>query len=136
MSKWYIGIDPGVNTGLAQWDGAELVIDTMGFWSLVRWMDTHDLKGCTIVIEDPNLIRPTFQRDVGRNAMLRIAQNVGSNKRDAQLLIEYAESLGLEVRRVKPTTAKWDAGMLARITGYTGRTSQHGRDAAKLVYGL
>ncbi len=31
---------------------------------------------------------------------------------------------------------KWTADTFRRITGYTGRTSNHARDAALLVYGM
>jgi hypothetical protein len=65
----------------------------------------------------------------------RFNQNVGSVKRETSLLIERFESLGYEVKKVKPIRApKWTQEQLTRYTGWTERTSQHGRDAARLIF--
>ena len=142
MSRIFIGIDPGVSTGYALWEDDKLYVDTGTFWSVVGTLEQFGRDArpegteIVVVIEDPNLNRPVFPRGVNPAMMLKVAQNVGANKRDAQLLIEWAESWELEVRRVRPVSKKWDAETFQKITGYNGRTSQHARDAAKLVYGL
>ncbi len=139
--KTYLGIDPGAKTGYALWRDKQLYVSTTTFWAMARTLEQfavpdHAHLEIIVVIENPALNRPVFPRLLTRNAMLKIAQNVGANKRDAALLIELAESLGFEVRQVKPTSAKWNRQTFERITKYTGRTSQHGRDAAKMVFGL
>lgn len=140
--RFYIGIDPGVNTGYALWDskqGKFDMVSTITFWGAILLLEVAMIvkeQHC-IVIEDPNLNRPTFDRP-GQNTfvMKKIAQNVGSNKRDAQLLIEWCESNGFEVVRVKPSTAKWDKNTFIRITKWERTTNEHGRDAAKLIFGM
>lgn len=141
----YVGIDPGQTTGIAVWDGKKIVKDSCPFFGAIEIIDTwwqFHAPHIQVVIEDPNLNRPTFNRYQGKMdtktilSMQKIAQNVGMNKRDAQLIIEYCERHFVPYRIVKPTTAKWDAKMLKALTGITDRTNQHVRDAIKLVYGL
>lgn len=142
----YIGIDPGKFTGLAVWynDSKTLDLYTLSFWEAIDFL-TRMIENCKIldtpmkvVLEDPNQNKPVFQKKGANNTamMLKIAQNIGSNKRDAQLMEVFLERNGIEVTLVKPTTSKWSLGYFQKITKYKGRTSEHARDAAKLVYGL
>jgi predicted glycosyltransferase involved in capsule biosynthesis len=94
-------------------------------------------------MEDPRKNKPTFvpkkmtvyeQRIINKKS-----QNVGSNKRDAQLLEEFLKNKNIQhylIRPSKKTMSKIKVDMFEKITGYTERTSQHGRDAAMLVWGL
>lgn len=136
-----IGIDPGVNCGVAlRYYSTLQTIETMSFWGCVMYLDkcfTFHIKPI-VVIEDPNLNRPTFNKkgvSVGEVRKInKISQNVGMNKMMATLLIEYCELKGIPVKTVRPKTAKWTAEALKQYTGYTGKTSQHARDAAKLIF--
>jgi len=139
--KIYIGIDPGVTTGLAVWDGKDIVFHTTDFWGAIEEIQQW-IVPITVVIEDPSKNKPVFHRDLKvrgdkrDRTMLKIGQNVGSNKREGQLLIEYCEQNGIECRAIKPTSSKWDAKQLKVYTGITKSTNQHVRDAIKLVYGF
>ena len=136
--KFYIGIDPGQNTGIALWNGKEIqFMKSMSFWDAIDLLDHYaeTIPEATIVIENPGLNKPVFHRKVGKKQLQRIAQNVGMNKRDASLLIEYCKMKGFNIREVKPTTEKWDRKDLKMYTGITKRTNEHVRDAVKLVYG-
>ncbi len=64
----------------------------------------------------------------------RLAVNVGSNRREAVLLADGIELLGLAVKRITPTRIKWSADQLKRYTGIETRTSQHVRDAIALCW--
>lgn len=146
--QYYIGIDGGSHTGLAIWDGIhkEFVdIETSTFWEALERIRNFFPNNTLIVIEDPNQIKPTFPRNgaLSPGKRDRISQNVGSVKRETELLAQGLERLGYNVRRVRPgpraityRKGKPDARTFKRITKYPGRTSQHGRDAALLVYGL
>ena len=46
------------------------------------------------------------------------------------------ERQGYRVCRVRPRSRKLSADVFRRLTRYQGRTSQHARDAAMLVFGL
>lgn len=135
----YIGIDPGVNNGIALWDSGNktLLIETKDFWKLINTMDliSQRVSRFTVILEDPNQNKPTFNRGKNKPVNERISQNVGSNKRTAQLIKEYCEINNIPIELVRPSSAKWDKQTFENITKYKGSTSQHGRDAAKLVFG-
>jgi len=137
-----IGIDPGVNTGFAVWNTVnkefdELmtvdVFDCMKELQLWQGLTRNSLR---VYIENPNLNRPTFVRK-GQSirAMQKISQNVGSNKRDAQLLIDFCKKQGIDCQPVRPVRKKLCHSDFVRITKYQKRVSQHARDAAMLVWG-
>ena len=144
--RLFLGIDPGQFTGLALWHPGTRKLDlfTTDFWGAIDFLyeqkafcerDEIHLK---VVLEDPNLNKPVFaKKGVANNAALsKIAQNVGQNKRDSQLIAEFLRHEGIETKLVKPTTSKWSKEEFEKITGYTERCSAHARDAAKLVFGL
>ena len=133
-----IGIDPGKKTGIALWDGKKIkFMGSMPFWDAVQLLDRYAevIPDAIVYIENPMLNKPVFARGNKRVVREMIAQRVGMNKRDAQLLIEYCKRLKLNVKQVKPSTSKWNAKELKTITGITDRTNEHVRDAIKLVYG-
>lgn len=142
----HIGIDCGIHTGIALWDSKHkaLHLCTLSFWQAIDYIREQksicDRDGIVLkaVLEDVTQNKPVFpKKGVANNsALLRVAQNIGSNKRDSQLMAEFLKLHGIETRLVKPTTAKWKAEEFMKITRYEGSSSQHARDAAKLVYGL
>lgn len=144
--RFVVGIDPGVNTGFALWDRLTTEIrmmHTWDFWKVIDWFRTGpisiDPNNYFVIIETPNAARTLYARkddqSEGRGRE-RMASNVGSNRREAELLADGIERLGFEVRRVTPTRSKWTAADLKRKTGITQRTNEHVRDAIALVYGI
>ena len=151
--KLYIGIDPGVKTGWAVYDPLRVkdriieicTKDFMQVLSIVHgikkgfhWI-SRDYRP-TFYIENPGLNKPTFPRNVSRKAMEKISRNVGANSREAELLIGGIRDYGFTVIECRPKKNKLSRGKMKakefqRLTGYEGRTSQHGRDAALLVWG-
>ena len=139
-----IGVDPP--KGLAVWD-TELRkftdIRTVDFWfatEIIHKSFLFHLSNMAVVIEAPQVNKPTFYRP-GQNAraMSRISQNVGSNKRDSVLIIEYCQRMGIKCIPVPPrrsNSTKNDPELFKRLTGWPGRTSEHGRDAGMLVFGM
>lgn len=130
MSTYQIAIDPGVHTGLAvAVDGVLVDVLTCSFWeaaSLIRGFDVS----YELVIEDPRGIYvPPGQRNPQR------IKGVGSVERDAKLWIEYAEHYDIPYRTVKPGRyRKIDAETFRKWTGWTGRTSEHARAAAMMIW--
>ncbi len=142
-----IGIDPGVNTGVAvKHKAGNLLLKTTTFWGAIEGIcKTKEVcdkslseSKLLVVIEDPNLNRPTFAKKgvsaVEIKKFGKVSQNVGMNKMMAKLLIEYCELNKIPVQTVRPKTAKWTAEALKAYTGYVGKSSQHARDAAKLIF--
>ena len=135
----HVGIDPGVHVGFATSQNKKLLqLRTLDFWAAVAELEQlAQLYALHVYIEDPNANRPTFYKAGADNAKKRekISQNVGANKRDAILLIEKAELLGVKVVAIPPRKSKLTAVGFQQLTGWQTVCSQHARDAALLVFG-
>ena len=128
----YIGIDPGVNTGVAVWDSIVkkfLSIETMPILEAISKVNVY--RDAVIIIEDAR------QRKWFGNSGKERLQGAGSIKRDCQIWQEFLESNEITHYWVAPKNnkTKLDAMQFKQITGYVGRTNVHGRDAAMLTYG-
>ena len=143
---WTVGIDAGEKTGYAYFnDKGVLHIITTDFWTAVSYLKAHFLQAqkdgheLTVYIEDPAQIRAMYNKRLAGKALqthTAIAQSVGGNKREATLLIRYCkDQLRCKCIPVKPAGRKWNAAALSHATGFEGRTSEHGRDAARLIAG-
>lgn len=140
-----IGIDPGVNTGVALWDAkakALKYVDTMRIDEALHfvWCQhvehdvlTHEVK---VIVEDARQ-RRWIPRESSVSELKGRAMGAGSVKRDCQIWQDFLNAHGIKYEMVPPHqgATKWTTDTFARITGYKGRTSNHGRDAAVLVFG-
>jgi hypothetical protein len=151
---FYIGIDPGVNVGFALWQarqaatpGRFIEVNTLTFWTTIFRLNKLVAEfGATklrVRIEDVRGNKPTFsEREGNSHVRERMSQNIGSNKRDCQLLIEYLDHKGIPNDAIVPkasrngTAGKVGAELFNGVIGFPTRSSQHARDAAKLVLGL
>lgn len=151
-SKVYIAIDAGATTGCAIYDG-QLKLCSGSFWHIVYKMEAYiydDLKvnqiDFHIYIENPNKNKITFRRNTHIQINDRKSQNVGMNKRDAQLWIEWCKFNNLPHTEIKPLRKKvnglyiWKGidGKIThdefiKLTAYKGKTNQHERDAALIL---
>jgi hypothetical protein len=130
-----VGIDPGVNTGYAELrDGKLLACESLKLheaWKAVRglWLG-GELK--MVVFEDARL-RTWFGPEKQRDQL----QGAGSIKRDCSAWADFLADLGCPYKAIKPAkgATKWTADAFARLTGWQGRTNEHGRDAAMLIWG-
>ena len=133
-----VGLDPGVHTGFAIWSRTDRrLVDVQtttitAAMSMVKMM--HDFGSLhSVVFEDARL--RTWFGAKGREAL----QGAGSIRRDCSIWEEFLRGLeGVPFKPVSPQSkgAKLDAAQFAKLTGWTGRTSSHGRDAAMLIFGL
>lgn len=134
-----VGLDPGISTGMAVLDqraAAPMRVHTLDFWQTTEYLrELHETHGpaLLVLIEDPNLNRSLYARfdEVAGARRTKIAQNVGANKRDAQLLLAFCARLGIETQAVAPL-GKLDAALFAKLTGIK-QCSQHARDAGRLL---
>jgi hypothetical protein len=132
----YIGIDPGVNTGLAVWSPDQrklLRLQTTTILAAMQQVDEYCRHNeCTIIVEDARQ-RKWF----GRAGVERL-QGAGSIKRDCMIWEEFLISRGYPYQMVAPMNnrTKLPHKMFRALTGHSGgRTTQHARDAAMLVIG-
>lgn len=137
----YIGIDTGVHTGFAVWDSSLKELEEVATLKLHEaLLRVHALKRegvpLTVVFEDPRK-RRWIPRERSLGEQLGRRQGAGSVKRDAKVWEEFCTGMGIPFVMVRPAPGmtKWSADYFRRITGWTGRTSEHARDAACLVYG-
>jgi hypothetical protein len=142
-AELFIGIDPGVETGYAVWSrsaGRFTELQTLSFWEAYDRITSFPTDGVEVFIENPDSKRAMYVRTEAvefQRQRERVAKNIGSNRREASLLIERLIALGYRVTAVSPTKeAKWNAQIFKRLTNYQGRTSQHTRDAGRLVFGM
>ncbi len=141
--KIVIGIDPGISTRVCVWDTDNmkfLHFSTLSFWPTITVLSKYRREygdGLAVVIEDPNLNKAMHWGNKGSvkgfNPATKIAQNVGQNKKEAELIIKYLESNGVKFQAIKPTSKKVNAEQFKSFSGYEGRTNQHVRDAGMLV---
>lgn len=134
----YIGIDPGKETGFAVWDhDAKYLaeVDTMSITQAmekVRMMaDILGRENIRMYIEDAR--KRIWFGNTGRERL----KGAGSICRDSTIWDDFCKELGVEYVMVDPryNTTKLKAAQFKAITGWQGRTSEHARDAAYLVFG-
>lgn len=142
MAMYYIGIDPGKETGLAVWDGTRKQFRTVQTCTIV-----HALEFCFKLweMERPGEIE-LYVEDARQRSWLPREKSIseyrgklmgaGSVKRDCTIWQEFSEEYGIPLHLVppRPGMTKWSPEYFKTITGWTGRTSEHARDAALLVF--
>lgn len=135
----YIGIDTGTKTGFAAWSHEKkefLRVETVAIhraMSLVlEYVERYGRENVFIRYEDPKQ-RKWF----GPNAEKKKI-GAGYVRRDSTIWEDFLTDHEIQHAAIHPlrglTKIKKEA--FDRYTGYTGRTSEHARDAAMLVFGM
>lgn len=146
MNKRYayiIGIDTGVNTGVATWNVTtrqfDLIKTTTIHKALMYVKQMYDTHGGSILvrIEDARLRTWYQSNNKTREEERKMLQGVGSVKRDAKIWEDFLQDMGVpfEMTHPKDAITKVNALSFSKLTKYVGRTSEHARDAAMLVFG-
>ena len=136
--KILIGIDTGVNTGFAvaidSGNGGDLqkvecLSITQAMANINELVTENGKESIKLYIEDARL-RTWFTG--GREK----AQGVGSVKRDAQIWEDWCKEQELNYVMIHPkaNATKTKADVFKKRTGWVGRTNEHARDAAMLVF--
>ena len=135
MKHLCVGIDAGTRTGVAIWDCDDqrlTMVDTMTISvAMLFVMELAKQNDVVVYLEDARL-RNWFGSS-GREKL----QGAGSVKRDCSIWETFCEEQGIELRKVAPKNnyTKLNAEQFRRLTGWQGRSSEHSRDAAMLVFG-
>lgn len=130
----WIGIDTGRHTGFAAWDGRRLVaVRTVTITRAIELVRGYMQQGpVRLRIEDARQ-----RRWFGATGRERL-KGAGSVCRDATVWEDWCRENGVTAEFVAPerNRTKLSALQFRNLTGWTARTTEHGRDAAMLVYGL
>lgn len=136
----YIGIDCGTHTGLAVWETESRRMTSVQTLPLYKAFEVVTLLACgdkvKVIFEDARK-RKWLPREKSVSEYRGHLMGAGAVKRDSAIWQEFCEGKGIAYEAVAPRKGltKWDAKAFGNITGWKGRTSEHARDAALLVYG-
>lgn len=140
-APYLIGIDPGANTGVCLYRRSDkhFQVYTIKPWDILDlidpWIVERGVDAFHCIMEDPRKNRPVWPRGVPKKSAAKIAQNVGSNKRDTDYLEYYLKGAGLSITLIRPKKSKWSEKKFKLLTGSDIRTNEHTRDAVRMVYG-
>jgi len=140
MIDIYIGIDPGSNTGFCIYGAAQkkiLALETIAaYFALERTKNICGGGKAFVVMEDARL-RKWYGTERGSAADAARKQGAGAIKRECAIWEEMLRDCNIPHLLVSPQAkgAKLTAPAFARVTGWIGRSSEHARDAAMLVWG-
>jgi hypothetical protein len=131
-----LSIDPGVHTGFAAWCTDSRKLLDVACYKAVE-AEIKVLQYCCQYDDVLLLFEDARKRTWYGNKGAESLQGAGSVKRDSQRWQEFCEYHGIKYRAMPPQrgATKWDSERFAKVTGWTGRTNEHGRDAAMMVYG-
>lgn len=130
-----IGADPGKVTGVSIFRGGRLdrflATDHRDALLLIRVQ-----RPALVVLEDSRQ-GPLYARaGVSGRAMTRIARSVGEIDQRCREVEDLCKREGIEIICVSPRDKgrKLSAAEFAALTGWTGRTNQHVRDAVMVAW--
>ena len=134
--RYYIGIDPGTNTGFALWDAKEkrfLTVESMKIHQAMQQisnLSNDELAMTMIRVEDARKRSGKMDKN--------ILQGVGAVKAHCAIWEDFLTDLGANFEMCSPRKGltKMEAEKFKLITGWKERSNNHARDAAMLVFGL
>lgn len=133
-----IGIDTGVHTGFAIWHSDTKYLAEVSTMTITQAMERvkmiADIRGkdnIRLFIEDAR------QRKWFGNTGRERLKGAGSVCREASIWEDWCKEQGFQYRMVPPKNnrTKLSAAQFMALTKWQGRTSEHSRDAACLVFG-
>lgn len=133
----YVGIDTGKHTGVAVWasiTGSFFQIETVAIHRAMKIvLDLKEKYGDKLFV----IFEDARQRKYFGNSGKEVWQGAGSIKRDAVIWEDFLTDYGIPFRALPPTkgATKLSTLQFRALTGWGGRTSEHSRDAAMLVFG-
>ena len=148
--KILIGIDTGVKTGFAvamdSLDGrggrlkdVSTLTITQAMKRILQCVEKWGKANVKLYIEDARLrkwISPEMDYKQAKFGA-GVREGVGSVKRDATIWEDWCKEEELNYTMIPPAAnaTKYKSPVFKKLTGWEERTSEHGRDAAMLVFG-
>lgn len=135
--KLVIGIDPGVNTGVALYANGKLLS--------LQTIEPIDIQDCIkrsyadlIVFEDSRLQSAVWVPSKNKAVANNIARKIGQVDALCSLIEDTCNRWEIKFMRVSPKAkgGKMNAEDFNELTGWTHRSNQHERDAAMVAWQL
>jgi hypothetical protein len=130
-----LGIDPGANTGMAVYEGGKLKVLLVGHpWNMHGVI--KQFQPDRVVFEDSRLQSNVWSAVGNRAVACNIARKVGQVDAWCTYLVSICEALQIPCHGISPKEkgGKVDAEEFKRITGWTGTSNEHMRDAAMVAW--
>jgi len=130
-ARYAVGIDPGRDTGKAIYDRHEkklVDVSTTDFWGVYNAAYASSPEDFEFFVEVPHT-----KKNWQKSQCAITSVNIGSVLRESVLLADGIEQLGFITHRIHPQ-GKVSHVVLRKITGYSGKTNQHVRDAIMLCW--
>lgn len=142
----HIGIDTGTHTGIAVWDSRSQCFRAIEDVAIHKAMEiVAQYKGIAesegvrlyVRVEDPRQRTWFGTENMSREEERKKLQGVGSVKRDASIWDDFLSDLGIAYEMIAPkrNVTKISHEAFVNLTHWKGRTNEHKRDAAMLVFG-
>lgn len=139
---YVIGIDPGTHTGLAIWNGNEKQFNSVVTMSIhAALFHIKDFvwtmpPGTAVLIRIEDARKRKWYGQMSKEQDTARTQGVGSIKRDCSIWEDFCKDYSIPYEMVKPGNirTKMNEQAFLKLTGWEGRTSEHARDAALLVF--
>lgn len=138
---YYIGIDCGVKTGICIWSTKTKKIEQIKTVAIHQAMEVvktwKEFPGDIFVRVEDARQRKWVPWQKNAKAEMGKREGAGSVKRDAKIWEDFLTDLGVPFEMVAPKNnkTKVEAEYFKKISGFTGKSSNHARDAAMLVIG-
>lgn len=134
MNQLIMGIDPGANTGIALYTAGKLtLLVSIAPYQLARYI--MGVKPSRIVFEDSRLQSKVWTAAKGA-AALKVARNIGEIDAWCRLITAICDEMQIPSHGISPKGkgAKLNAAQFAALTGWTGSSNEHTRDAAAVAF--
>lgn len=135
VRKAVIGIDAGVNTGVAYKNSTgEVLLLSLSIHKAMEWVRLRCENDNIVLIRVEDARKRKW---FGKNSIAK-AQGAGSIKRDCRIWDDFLKDLGVKYEMVHPIRGgtKWNAKTFKRTFGIKQRSNEHNRDAYLLIAGI
>jgi hypothetical protein len=139
-----IGLDPGDQTGFALWSRYTKKLEEVRTLKIhkaqdaVRMLYQRANRSRILVRMEDARLRQYLPKEKNNAEYRGKLMGAGSIKRDCTIWEDFLKDERVDLDPVAPAAhkTKWTAEYFVTVTGWSGRTSEHARDAAVLVFGF
>lgn len=132
-----IGIDPGLNTGIAIYEDGKLTeLLTIEPINLADIFSHYSGEPLFIAFEDSRLQSHIWIPSQSKGVAANIARKIGMVDAWCYMIERLCENYDVAYMRISPKAKgeKLNAEDFKRITGWDGKSNQHERDAAMVAW--